>query len=1272
MGKYRKRFNEKARSGMLKKQNELRAIRNKQFNVKEKDSIVDAEFLEQEDANAEVLLPLTKEEKEERKRKLQASIYTENESSKISGKKKKRLDKYIEHQIKREEKKELLDKLAQTKMDTEYFMPSKLLGTGRQTRKEQMIEALDLERQNRGNGWTREILYEERVVNDLQEQSPQNVNTLEERTTDTLCLEAIESPHETEKKGAFIDNRPEKFGGNGSGFTFSNLPKLDRKRPKKYNWRLRIEKSRHNDIGSDENDFESSEGDSDSQDEQEPQYSQGIEERSSNDDGDNMSLPQDSNSDDDNEENDEHDANELSEEDNSHYEDSLYGESEEEPYEDTPKLIKGKPKHSEAAIDFKKWAETQIRVMEGRDRDIILPELTDDLKKEYSKPRIHEEDFDRLSDAENYIPIDNNLKREAFYVDVNRSSDIQKKRIDLPVFNEEHTIMEAIYHHDCVIICGETGSGKTTQVPQFLYEAGFGNPMAKNTPGMIGITQPRRVAAVSIAKRVATELGEEHGKRVGYQIRFDTNIIASANGEIAMKYMTDGILLREMMSDFLLTKYSAIIIDEAHERNINTDILIGMLSRLLKLRRKFHEKDKDRYKPLKLVIMSATLRVSDFAQNEALFKVPPPVLTIKARQYPVSVHFNKKTQFNYIDEAFKKICKIHKKLPPGGILVFLTGQQEIKTLVGKLRKEFPFKKKMRDYDQIDATIVPDQNILAEVEDIDLGVDDGAYISSDNEALSETSDDSLEEEGFEEQYQRTDTEVGPLHVLPLFSLLPTNEQMKVFDTPPQGSRLCVVATNVAETSLTIPGIRYVVDCGRAKERKYNEDNGIQLYEIDWISKASADQRSGRAGRTGPGHCYRLYSSAIYENHFEQFSKPEILRMPVESVVLSMKSMGIDKILNFPFPTKPDRSALEKAQRLLGYLGALDKGNGKITTLGKKMALLPLSPRFAKILVIGNQYGCLVYIIAIVSALSVGDPLLTENDLGIQLYEPQADEDNDKKDLFQDKEQVKKLRSSYFKVVAKFSRLDHFSDVFKLLSAVCSIDYIPPPNRDDFMRRNFLKPKIMNEISKLRKQIARIIMINELQSGEINDQNSMKVGVPNEKQVMAIKQMIAAGFIDQVAIRSDSIDPEMKVSSKTRIANYPFLPLFPHCSNNEVSSHVYIHPGSVITTSGFEPPQFLIYQSLTKGNQRGDKLPKVRMKPLVDIKGKMLTNIARDTSLITFSKPLGFPYGPQNISQTKRECYVIPRMGSNIGTGGMGWVMPATKVIQIKKEGQWVTI
>ena len=270
-------------------------------------------------------------------------------------------------------------------------------------------------------------------------------------------------------------------------------------------------------------------------------------------------------------------------------------------------------------------------------------------------------------------------------VTVDRSAELQEGRMKLPILAEEDRIMEAIRHHTVTVICGETGSGKTTQVPQFLYEAGFGTPGSDN-PGMIGVTQPRRVAAMSMASRVATELSLPPS-RVSYQIRYDATVSSSTS----IKFMTDGVLLRELAADFLLKRYSVVIVDEAHERSVNTDVLIGTLSRVVRLRESMWRKGEDGMKPLRLIIMSATLRVTDFTENKRLFDKPPPVISVDARQYPVALHFNRKTKADYIKEAYNKAAKIHARLPPGGILIFLTGQNEIQVLCKRLEKRFGVK-----------------------------------------------------------------------------------------------------------------------------------------------------------------------------------------------------------------------------------------------------------------------------------------------------------------------------------------------------------------------------------------------------------------------------------------------------------------------------------------------------------------------------------------------------------------------------------------------------
>lgn len=561
--------------------------------------------------------------------------------------------------------------------------------------------------------------------------------------------------------------------------------------------------------------------------------------------------------------------------------------------------------------------------------------------------------------------------------------------------------MEKISENDIVIISGETGSGKTTQCPQFLYEAGYAEDGQ-----MIGITEPRRVAAISMSKRVNDEMNFNESDQIcSYQIRYEGNY--SANTKI--KFMTDGVLLKEIQTDFLLTKYSCIIIDEAHERSVYTDILIGLLSRIVPLRNK-------KQKPLKLIIMSATLRVEDFTQNKRLFKEIPPVIKVDSRQYQVSVHFNKQTYNDYLAEAYKKVCKIHQRLPEGGILVFVTGQQEVNILCTKLRKAFPYNpnnptsdiqlqepketksNKKRKHDNkltlADApkvslsnySIIPTNEQLDELDENDEEMD--TQFDLDNPINEEDEDDDDEQFKQECAQPSSASSNKPLYVLPLYSLLSSEKQVRVFDKVPENCRLCVVATNVAETSLTIPNIKYVVDTGKIKMKFYDKITGVSTFKIVWTSKASAEQRAGRAGRTSPGHCYRLYSSAVFNDEFPLFTEPEIARKPVEDLILQMKDLGIDRIINFPFPTPPDETSVKVAENLLVQLGALevDKQRTKnikeeqvttITELGKTMANFPINPRYAKMLTLASQQeekDILSYVISLISGLSVPELFL----------------------------------------------------------------------------------------------------------------------------------------------------------------------------------------------------------------------------------------------------------------------------------------------------------
>ncbi|KAJ2804411.1 putative ATP-dependent RNA helicase DHR1, partial [Coemansia furcata] len=890
---------------------------------------------------------------------------------------------------------------------------------------------------------------------------------------------------------------------------------------------------------------------------------------------------------------------------------------------------------------------------------------------------------------------------QTFYVSVDRPEHIQQQRAQLPVYAEEQQIMEAIAENPVVVLSGETGSGKTTQVPQFLFEAGYGDPISPN-PGIIGITQPRRVAAISMAHRVSEELGS-FGSTVAHQVRFDTNV----SNKTRVKFMTEGVLLRELANDLLLTKYSVVITDEAHERSLNTDILLGVLSRVVRLRQKLALESPDKHRPLKLVIMSATLRVDDFVKNARLFPTPPPVINVQSRQHSVRVHFNRRTPApgQHIGEVISKVAKIHQRLPDGGILVFLTGQAEITYVCKKLREQFPTPEERLALEQQEeqrkqarggrnwpkrggrggargasrnvSTSLAANGLEAGVEDEDVDIGDYDMFTADGELNDDfklDSDSDSEEEaeiilGGDDQEETAlllsenlktsanseDEHPAPLFVLPLYSLLPADQQLKVFAPPPAGSRLCVVATNVAETSITIPGIRYVVDTGLAKEKSYDAQTQVQSFEVGWTSQASSNQRMGRAGRTGPGHCYRIFSSAVFNDQFPKFSEPEVMRMPIEGVVLQMKAMNLDNVTNFPFPTPPSRSALTKAERLLTWLGALDGSKGRITDLGRLMSVFPVAPRFAKMLIVGQQHGCLPYVITIVAALSVGDPFIKEFNL-----DPDASsstladlggfdcEDSvalsEAKNLTSEelaaKEQQRIKRRQYWAAQAKLAGPDPTSDVLKWLTVIGAFEYAG--GTDAVCAEYYVRPKAMGEIRKLRGQLTNLV---QMYCPGVDVAMDPRMPPPSKLQQSVIRQIILAGFMDHVAVRGDVAgyhDPDEESSSKKRgMHAVPYITMWSE-------EPVFVHPESVTYTSARSAgtmPQAIVFSEL----QRTTRL---WAKAVTVVNTKWLATIGQP--LCTFGNPLPYPLPKYNDTNDQMTCYVEPSFGPK------SWVLPMVKV------------
>ena len=463
---------------------------------------------------------------------------------------------------------------------------------------------------------------------------------------------------------------------------------------------------------------------------------------------------------------------------------------------------------------------------------------------------------------------------------------LREQREALPIFALRDQLVQSIIDNQILVVIGETGSGKTTQITQYCAEAG----LARAGTRMIGCTQPRRVAAMSVAKRVAEEVGTRLGQQVGYNVRFDD----CTSPETVIKFMTEGMLLRECLADPDLRAYSVIMLDEAHERTVNTDVLFGLLKKAATRRPK---------EDLRLIVTSATLDAEKFSDyfNHA------PIFTIPGRCFPVELEYVKEPETDYLDAALITVMQIHLTEPRGDILLFLTGQEEIDTACEIL------------YERMRALgpLVPE-----------------------------------------------------LIILPIYSALPSEIQTRIFEPAPEGARKCVIATNIAETSLTIDGIYYVVDPGFVKQNVYNAKLGMDALVVCPISQACAKQRAGRAGRTGPGKCFRLYTESAYRNEMVPTTVPEIQRTNLGNTVLMLKAMGINDLIGFDFMDPPPPQTLVAAMHQLYTLGALDD-EGLLTRLGRKMAEFPLDPPLSKVLIVSAspEFHCSEEALSIVAMLSV---------------------------------------------------------------------------------------------------------------------------------------------------------------------------------------------------------------------------------------------------------------------------------------------------------------
>ncbi|XP_030831683.1 probable ATP-dependent RNA helicase DHX35 [Strongylocentrotus purpuratus] len=474
------------------------------------------------------------------------------------------------------------------------------------------------------------------------------------------------------------------------------------------------------------------------------------------------------------------------------------------------------------------------------------------------------------------------------------SLSIEQQRQRLPVFKHRNHILYLLERYQTLVVVGETGSGKSTQIPQYLVEAGWGAE-----GHVIGVTQPRRVAAVTVAQRVAEERGAIIGHEVGYAIRFED---CADPQSTKVKFMTDGYLLREMMRDPLLKRYSVLMLDEAHERTLFTDIIVGLLK---KIQRKRPE--------LRIIIASATLDAESFRnffnQNSSKDKTEDTaaILTVEGRTYPVDIFYATSPVPDYLKAVVETIMKIHKSEPKGDILAFLPGQDEV------------------------------ENVLRMVID----------------QIRVLRDSSMK-----------------MMALPMYGSLPANDQMRVFENVGKNTRKVVIATNIAETSITINGIGYVIDGGFVRIKAFNAKNSIEGLVTVPVSQASAQQRAGRAGRVRSGKAYRLYT----EEDFMKLPKttvPEMQRSNLGTAILQLKCLGIDNVLRFPFLSPPSSKAMVRGLELLYALGGLNDHAKLSEPLGVRMAELPVNPMLAKMLLVSGEYGCSEEILTIAAMLQVNN-------------------------------------------------------------------------------------------------------------------------------------------------------------------------------------------------------------------------------------------------------------------------------------------------------------
>jgi len=614
---------------------------------------------------------------------------------------------------------------------------------------------------------------------------------------------------------------------------------------------------------------------------------------------------------------------------------------------------------------------------------------------------------------------------------------ILKTRRDLPVQKQRQEFLDMYHSTQILVFVGETGSGKTTQIPQYvLYDE-----LPHLTGKLIACTQPRRVAAMSVAQRVADELDVNLGEEVGYSIRFENK----TGPKTLLKYMTDGQLLREAMHDHDMSRYGCIILDEAHERTLATDILMALLKQIA-----------ERRKDLKIIVMSATLD----AQKFQTYFFNAPLLAVPGRTHPVEIFYTPEPERDYVEAAVRTVLQIHASEPEGDILLFLTGEEEIEDACRRIGLEV--------------------------------------------------DDMIRE-----------SDAGPMSVYPLYGTLPPHQQQRIFDKAPDAlrkggrpGRKCIVATNIAETSLTIDGIVYVVDPGFSKQKIYNPRTRVESLLVSPISKASAQQRAGRAGRTRPGKCFRLYTENAFKKELIEQTYPEILRSNLANTVLELKKLGVEDLVHFDLMDPPAPETMMRALEELNYLACLDD-DGELTQLGSLASEFPLDPALAVMLISAPEFYCSNEILSITALLSVPQIWVRPNNA-----RKRADE-----------------------MKQQFAHPD--GDHLTLLNAYHAYKGAEQSGDDvkKWCHEHFLSFRHLSSADNVRAQLKRIM--------ETHNIELISTPFQNKEYYTNIRRALLAGFFMQVAMRESSNSKVYKTVKDDQL--------------------VMIHPGTVVTS----PYDWVVY-------------------------------------------------------------------------------------------------